>query len=275
MPQSVHSGAPISAELVHQVLCEPICTNFPIGAWSVHSTACGFMCSEIRAPIHTNKTNHAEGGGRTLSQVRRNSFGTLPPRPPAALRRKIVKNLPNHERLLHKEEDGKFFSQQRARARGPRIVKFYLWCMLETSCGTQKSWYPRIGTNQAPAHRRMHTHEKHSSPQTQRPPTYGTIQSTQRQQQALFEFPAHTTPSVSGGKVAAMSPYTMHGHQILSTDISSRRVGRGNRVKLRRKKHTSTSMIYVRFTRTPLYSETLRMTVVSGGLTLHNACMEP
>jgi len=47
-PQSVHSGAPISAELVHQVLCEPICTNFPIGAWSVHSTACGFMCSEIR-----------------------------------------------------------------------------------------------------------------------------------------------------------------------------------------------------------------------------------
>jgi len=31
--------------------------------------------------------------------------------------------------------------------------------MLEPSCGTQKSWYPRVGTNQAPAHKRTHTHE--------------------------------------------------------------------------------------------------------------------
>ena len=52
--QSVHSGAPVRAEIVHQVLGEPICTNFPIVALSVHSTTYGFMCSEIRALTHTD-----------------------------------------------------------------------------------------------------------------------------------------------------------------------------------------------------------------------------
>ena len=37
--------------------------------------------------------------------------------------------------------------------------------MLEPCCGTQKSWYPRVGTNQAPAHKRTHT-RKHSRKHT-------------------------------------------------------------------------------------------------------------
>ena len=146
---------------------------------------------------------------------------------------------PNHEHLLHKEEDGNFFLNRGRACVGLAFQNFTCDLCLRLLVG-----HRRVGILGSEQIRHpyidVRTHTKtHSSPATHREPMYGTTLRRQQPQQARPDFPAHITPSVSGGKVATMSPYTMHGQHNLSTDISSGRVGRGKRVKLRQEAHVN------------------------------------